>query len=125
MREIKFRAWSDKKKQMEAVTLDWGGRPIRKGYQWFQEENDLTKSQAMQYTGLKDKNGVEIYEGDIVKSKTHKPSEFTVAFFDGCFYCCADADSYPISLDHFYPSNGCCVEVIGNIYETKSREEAV
>jgi uncharacterized phage protein (TIGR01671 family) len=63
MREIKFRAWNKKKKRMEndfAVTAD--GQPIK--YCGLSDRYEDADYVLMQYTGLKDKSGVEIYEGD-------------------------------------------------------------
>ncbi len=58
MREIKFRAWNTRRKEMEMID----------DLYWFEEnqchhngDNDYV---LQQYTGLKDRNGVEIYEGD-------------------------------------------------------------
>ena len=115
MREVKFRAWDEKYKEMEMMP-----RLHRKpdGTLWASNDSDSTIVPLMQFTGLLDRNGKEIYEGDIVKSSAHHPDTYKVAFGDCHYYAMTMSGPFiTIELDHFEDSTGCCLEVIGNIHQ--------
>ena len=62
MREIKFRGWDEKNKEMvDNINLLFSNR-LNDCF----EEYEECGLKIMQYTGLKDKNGKEIYEGDVL-----------------------------------------------------------
>lgn len=62
IREIKFRAWLKEAKMMVEVTkIDFANQQLYFAF----HSGDIKNTELMQYTGLKDKNGLEIYEGDI------------------------------------------------------------
>ncbi len=133
MREIKFRTFVDN----EMVYLPMAGLQyfdfegsyalsfVVDGYTgfWAHEQYDsvtkkVSKSPIMQYTGLKDKNGKEIYEGDVIEGSELKGSiEF--GEFDGMIGWFV---RLTVGID--YPIGSCVnigeninIEVVGNIYE--------
>jgi uncharacterized phage protein (TIGR01671 family) len=122
-RLIKFRAWLTNSKDItfskgnhmdyDVVLVDGKYADVESGWD-IQGTRDYP---IMQYTGLKDKNGKEIYENDLVKSDSHNPAVYQIEFIEGGF--CGtrpDLKGFPVDINHFYPSVGCEIEVIGNIY---------
>lgn len=119
--EIKFRVYDEDSKRMrylntehDYIAFDECGN----GY-YYNMQTGLGEwfSDLMQYTGLKDKNGVEIYEGDKVKANFYgKEVIGEIGFSDGCFLLwnsCVSDNQLFVFTD---------IEVIGNIYERDNEQ---
>lgn len=120
MKEIKLRAYvKDIKKVVNVYKIDFLQEnigfmhPTTTAYTC----RDFKEIELMEYTGIDDKNGVKIYEGDIVKATYDGDSLncYQVIFYNGGFKMksinCQTIYDYSIHDDH--PD----FEVIGNIYD--------
>ena len=135
MRKIKFRAWNGYriiKDEIHRIQFYRNGHWSIIGMEKFNGVNNLkreykiassyrpdNKAVIMQYTGLKDKNGVEIYEGDIVRatfgkhSKLNEYGEWTGKIFFNCGSFDIDGE-WCVALNALGDTT---FEVIGNIYQ--------
>jgi len=124
MRDIKFRCWDTENKEMlEVQELDYedsyNGQPMIRTtmYSDYFDTEDMI---LMQYVGLKDKNGKEIYEGDIVKFRFKDDrEEFSdlIGYIEyqttfTAFRIMSNQGSFKIDITEIK-----FIEVIGNIYK--------
>ena len=133
-REIKFRAWDDKDKcwLLGYEYSNLGGFSMFGECMLFNEWSDIINRfilnqkdrteddlKLMQFTGLKDKNGVDIYEGDIFPSTSDGIKYYKLVFENGGFVLYHNL-GYWGTLAKFIEASqkfNFNLEVTGNIYE--------
>ena len=118
MRLIKFRAWNDRKK-----TFVFGPRDNEVNASWILAMCSANEMQPDRYTGLKDMNGDEIYESDIVRYKNSVENGIAIIKQDGTtqnltFKWVKQSTNKPSTSDSIiYFQCPDELEIIGNIYE--------
>ena len=153
MREIKFRAWDEKKKEMHgfwdmhffSIEADWIGHPNlcfgeriignpteENIIHNIEEAKEFAKRfKVMQFTGLKDKNGKEIYEGDIVENVVEGNGVIYFSNIIGGFLVKRNKISTCINAKEVFNDKFSDMimisrdEVIGNIYENPTLVKVV
>ena len=108
MREIKFRAWDKQNEVWEYSTPmpDYGF------WKWVQYDSTTIFSE---YTGLHDRNGREIYEGDILRWTINIATEIAPVIFEhGSFWMGKNQNGFEVCNDWLRGE----YEVLGNIYES-------
>ena len=132
----KFRAWHIHKQIMceviridfeqEIVTLDLETDDDE--YYWMETDWNFSDVEIMQYTGCRDKNGIEIYEGDVIKDKYDKI--WLVQWYVGAFVITnkiPDSDGQTTTYSHFsnVSNHHFYFEVIGNMWKNPELLEVV
>lgn len=125
MRDIRFRAWDKKLKKMitEGFSVTYCGAPcdLHGHLARDHSDEDILRGDGgivlMQYTGLHDKNGAEIYESDLIQNESGRICAVLWWFYKGSWdaMCCRNAeetDARGFSVNEWSRS----VEVIGNIH---------
>ena len=119
MREIKFRAWlKEERKMVNVETLFIGINRLCFGNSKTEDLffRDFEEVELMQYTGVRDKNGKEIYEGDIVVLNNIEIDNMCIVRYEHSSY---RLEGWSLRED-LSNVEARFLEVVGNIYESKN-----
>ena len=112
MRDIKFRMWNGKKMFHDVLAGFHSVEYLVPGVgDW--KRISRAECEVMQFTGLKDKNDKEIYEGDIIRRSLSgaTPTIIQTVYYHKCSFVIGEGDfAKPLA-------NFCTLEIIGNIHE--------
>ncbi|MFF2793514.1 YopX family protein [Lysinibacillus xylanilyticus] len=117
MREVKFRFWDKEFKRFSEVPQKYA----------IQDINHYTDYELMQYTGLKDCNGEEIFEGDLIKDFINEKT-YQVFWDNYGMFIFTELNSTTGGLDYYQledEASMACLMVIGNIYENPELLEEI
>ena len=133
---FKCRAWHINKQIMcEVIRIDFEQGIITLDletdddeYYWMETDWNFSDVEIMQYTGCRDKNGIEIYEGDVIKDKYDKI--WLVQWYVGAFVITnkiPDSDGQTSTYSHFsnLSNHHFYFEVIGNMWNNPELLEVV
>ena len=107
--QLKFRAWD--KQQNKMLGIDWA-ITAQGGFFNISEYTYEDDPIIMQFTGLIDKNGQEIYEGDLIKTLDNRI--LPVIFKEGCFGFENNLENKQFA--YFTKALASMIEVVGNIH---------
>lgn len=121
-RELKFRLWDGKRIINNSFSVHHNGKINRAEWVNYYDSNDDEDCVIMQYTGLKDKNGKEICEGDIVRHSPYRIGAFkdenSYEYRNKEIEWDAKNGSWMVSGNYGWSLGIYCnIEIIGNIYE--------
>ena len=120
-REIKFRAYHKERKEIfEIASIDFEEKKAALMNGIIKLLNvDFKQFELLQYTGLKDENSKEIYEGDILFFRDEN-TKYVVVWQDAAFIIKSiEIRKYSEEMCWLDDTEICC-EIVGNIYENKN-----
>lgn len=127
-RELKFRAWNGMEMIYDVTVGRFGNFYVNPSNNGIDERDSASLTPfntkypdsvpIMQFTGLTDSEGREIYEGDILNYAGMMDTKYYVVFIDGAFQSCKEGTNEQTLIgDSMY------IKVIGNIYESAPSEK--